>query len=407
MGFFDDLDDEALSGVAFKNIYVKREIVSYFCKHSNCTIADLCAELGLSTPKINDVILDLITEGLVKDYGKLESNGGRRPNLYGLVDDYGYYLGVDVKRANINIAVSNLSKNLVYAEMDIPFTLSNDEQSLESLCTIINAFISELPFSKDKIIGAGVSLPGRINQHTGQSFNSFYFKQANQESLSETIKRSIGLKVFLENDSRAMALAEFSAGVARGYENVLFLNVGHGIGVGIIINGKLYYGKSGFSGEVGHIPFYDNEIICTCGKKGCLETEASGWALVNKFKSKLSKGYSSTLAYKKFDDIRLPHIIDAAINDDVLAIELLAEIGEKLGKGISVLINIFNPEIVVLGGLMAKTGDIIKLPIKSALNKYSLSLVSNDTPVEMTEMKDQGGVLGACLLVRNQILNMA
>jgi glucokinase-like ROK family protein len=407
MGFFEDLTNEALSGVAFKNIYVKREIVSYFCKHGNCTIADLCVELGLSTPKINDVILDLITEGLVKDYGKLESNGGRRPNLYGLVDDYGYYLGVDVKRANINIAVSNLSKDLVYGEMDIPFTLSNDEDSLESLCAIINTFINELPFSKEKIIGAGVSLPGRINHHTGRSFNSFHFKQANQESLSETIKKNIGLKVFLENDSRAMALAEFSAGAARGYENVLFLNVGHGLGVGIIISGKLYYGKSGFSGEFGHIPFYDNEVICTCGKKGCLETEASGWALVNNFKSKLSKGYSSTLNYKTFDDIKLPHIIDAAINDDVLAIELLAEIGEKLGKGISVLINIFNPEIVVLGGLMAKTGDIIKLPIKSALNKYSLSLVSNDTPLEMTEMKDKGGVLGACLLVRNQLLNMA
>src|SRR5690606_27775596 len=98
--FFDDLTNEAFSGVAFKNIYIKREIVSYFCKHGNCTIADLCAELGLSTPKINDVILNLTTEGLVKDYGKLESNGGRRPNLYGLVEDYGYYLGVDVKRAS-------------------------------------------------------------------------------------------------------------------------------------------------------------------------------------------------------------------------------------------------------------------------------------------------------------------
>jgi predicted NBD/HSP70 family sugar kinase len=220
------------------------------------------------------------------------------------------------------------------------------------------------------------------------------------------IERNIGMRIFLENDSRAMAFGEFSAGVVHEEENVLFLNMDYGMGVGIMINSQLYYGKSGFAGEFGHIPFFNNEILCSCGKKGCLETEVSGWALVRKFKEKLAEGSTSVLSSMPVDEIKLNDIIDAAIKDDVLAIELVAEVGERLGKGIAVLINIFNPEMVILGGSLAETGEYIRLPIKSALNKYSLSLVNNDTQLKMSKLGEKAGVIGACLLVRNRLLGL-
>lgn len=402
MPFFNR-DFAELSGVATKNILFKKTIVSYFSKHGLCTIADLCEETGLSTPKVNDILLELVNEGIVKDYGKLESKGGRRPNLYGLVGSYGYFLGVDVKRANVNIGITNLNKELVFEQLDITFKLENNQKSLDQLFEIINEFLSTLPFNKAKILAAGVSLPGRINYNTGQSFNTFQFNKG-IDTLQGIFSKRLGIDAVLENDSRAMALGELTTGVAKSYKNVLFLNMGHGLGIGIIVNGSLYYGKSGFSGEFGHIPFFDNEIICDCGKKGCLETEASGWALIRKFKSKLAEGYSSTLSGLAAADIKLMDVVDAAINDDVLAIELVDEIGTKLGKGISVLINIFNPEIVVLGGSLSKTDELIRLPIKSALNKHSLSLVNNDTPLEMSTLGNKGGVIGACLLANNYLL---
>jgi predicted NBD/HSP70 family sugar kinase len=403
MTFLNELSDENISGVAYKNITLKKGIIAYFSRNGNCTIADLCAELGLSTPKINNVLNDLIAEGLVKDYGKLQSRGGRKPNIYGLVMESGYFLGVDVKQSHINIGLTDLQKNLVHLVERIPYQLNNDKESLQNLCDLINNFLKEAPVKRDKILGAGVNLSGRINYATGYSYSFFHF---NEEPLSKVLENSLGLRIFLENDSRAMAYGEFSTGIVRDEKNVLFLNIDYGMGVGIMIDSQLYYGKSGFAGEFGHIPFFNNEIICSCGKKGCLETEVSGWALVRNFKEKLAEGSSSILSHMPADKIGLNDIINAVNKDDVLAIELVAEIGEKLGRGIAVLINILNPELVILGGNLAQTSEYIRLPIKSALNKFSLSLVNNDTQLKMTKLGESAGVIGACLLVRNRLLGL-
>jgi predicted NBD/HSP70 family sugar kinase len=404
MTFFADLSNENTSGVAYKNITLKKAILAYFSKNGNSTIAELCGELALSAPKINSILNEMIAEGLVRDYGKLQSKGGRKPNIYGLVMESAYFLGVDVKNDHVNIGLTDLQKNLIHVKSYIPYHLHNSKESLDELCKIINHFIKEGPVKREKILGAGLNLSGRINYKTGYSYSFFHF---NEEPLSRVIGKNIGLPIFLENDSRAMAFGEFSAGVVHEEENVLFLNIDYGIGVGIMINSQVYYGKSGFAGEFGHIPFFDNEIICNCGKKGCLETEVSGWALVRKFKEKLTEGSTSILSSTPADKIKLGDIINAAINDDVLAIELVAEVGEKLGRGIAVLINMFNPEMVILGGSLAKTGEYISLPVKSALNKYSLTLVNNDTQLKMSKLGEEAGVIGACLLVRNRLLGLA
>lgn len=401
MSFFAELENEGPSGVAQKNIALKKSIIAYFSRNGNSTIADLCAELGLSTPKINSVLTELIADELVKDYGKMQSRGGRKPNIYGLVTSSGYFLGIDVKRAHINMRLIDLQKNQVCINNPIPYNLNNNEDSLVQLFAHIHDFIKEAPVKKEKILGAGISLSGRISYSTGQSYNSFKFIE---EPLINVMERNIGMPVVLENDSRAMAFGEFSLTETHQERNALFLNMDYGIGVGIMINGQLYYGKSGFSGEIGHIPFFNNEIICTCGKKGCLETEASGWALVRKFKEKIAEGSSSILSNIPIEEIKLKDVINAANKDDVLAIELIGELGEKLGKGIAVLINVFNPETVILGGSLAEAGEYIRLPIKSALNKYSLSLVNNDTELKMSELGDKSGVVGASLLIREKFL---
>ncbi len=400
--FFEELNSDNASGVAYKNVNLKKFILSYFANSGSATIADLCKELYLSAPKINTLLNDLISDGLVQDFGKVDSSSGRKPNLYGLVSDSGFFLGVDVKQTYINIGLSDFQKKLVHVSYNIPYTLTNDKGSLEELCALINNFIKELPCSKDKILGIGVNLSGRINYATGYSYSFFHF---DEEPLSKIMENHIGIRVFLENDSRAMAYGEFCSGVIKDEKNVLFLNIDYGLGMGIMINSQLYYGKSGYAGEIGHMPFFNNEIICHCGKKGCLETEASGRALVRIFKEELSKG-SSTVIKKKIDDIILDDIIEAAINDDVLAIELIAHIGEKLGRGIASLINVFNPELLILGGRLSSTEEYIRLPIKSALNKYSLSLVINDTQLKMSKLGLDAGIVGACLLVRNRVLSL-
>ena len=178
--------------------------------------------------------------------------------------------------------------------------------------------------------------------------------------------------------------------------------------IGIITDGKLFYGKSGFAGEFGHTPFFDNEIICSCGKKGCLETEVSGIAIENKLITRIRQGVSTVLQekYNRGETIHINDIIAAAKNDDTLAIELIEEAGEKIGKSIAFLINIFNPELVIIGGNLAQAGDYIMLPLKTAANKYSLSLVYNDTKFRLSKMNENAGALGAAMLIRNKVIGL-
>lgn len=400
--FFEELATENVTGVAYKNLHLKKMIISIFANRGNATIADLGKELNLSTPKVTNLVNDLMEEGLVEDYGKIDSTGGRKPNLYGLTADSGFFIGVEVKRHHINIGLLDFRKNLIRFAGKLPFQLSNTQESLDTLCQLIEQNIKELPVQKEKILGIGINLSGRINYATGYSYSFFNFSE---DPLSRILEQRIGIKTYIENDSRAMAYGEYSNGIVSGEKNVLFINLDHGIGLGIVINGQLYYGKSGFAGEFGHIPFFNNEIICHCGKKGCLETEASGQALKRMVVQKIQEGSTTAISrkHKRPEDIQLEDIIDAALNEDVLAIELIEEVGEKLGKAIATLINLFNPELVILGGAMAQAQDYIRLPLRSAINKYSLSLVNSDTQLKISGLGVKAGAIGACLLVRNKI----
>lgn len=394
--------DGDASGVAFKNKYLKRAIIAHLDTVSNATIADFSKELNISTPKTINLISELIQDELIKDYGKVDSTGGRRASMYGLASEAGFFIGVDVKRFSINIGLLDFKKNLVSIKEDVPYKLENTQQAFELLIVLIEDFISHLSIAREKVWGIGINLSGRINTESGYSYSYFHF---HEEPLATILKKRLGINVVLENDSRAMAYGEFCFGEVSNEKNVLFVNLDYGVGLGILIEGKLYYGKSGFSGEFGHIPFFDNEILCHCGKKGCLETEASGNALVRLFKEKIQEGSSSQLIklYGNLEDIKLVDIIEAAQNDDMLSIELIAQLGERLGKGLAVLINIFNPELVIIGGPLSQTGDLIRLPIKSALSKYSLGLVNNDTKLKMSKLGEKAGVMGGCLTARNHI----
>ena len=210
----------------------------------------------------------------------------------------------------------------------------------------------------------------------------------------------------IDNDTRAMTYGEYMHGCVKGEKDIIFVNVSWGVGIGIIIDGKVYTGKSGFSGEFGHVNAYDNEIICHCGKKGCLETEASGSALHRILLERIQSGESSILSTRisgEEDPITLDEIITAVNKEDLLCIEIVEEIGQKLGKQIAGLINIFNPELVIIGGTVSLTGDYITQPIKTAVRKYSLNLVNKDSAIITSKLKDKAGIVGACMLARSRM----
>lgn len=403
--FFKDIHEANKNGVAYKNIRLKKKILAHFATNETATIAELSKEFNISIPKINECVSELIQDELVKDYGKTTSAVGRRPNIYGLVANSAYFIGVQVGIDNLSISMINMKKDIVSKKDNIPYTLENNERSLLDICKEINEFIAKHNIVKEKILGVGINLSGRINYRTGYSYSYFNFYE---DPLSKLFEENIGIPTFLENDTKALSYAEFSSGILSDEKDALFVNVDNGIGLGILIDGQLYYGKSGFSGEFGHISIFDNDIICKCGKKGCLETEASGHALIRHVTQQINEGATSILTkkFKKTEDIKLNDIIAAAKKDDNLCIEAINYIGDKLGRGIASLINIFNPELIIIGGVVAKSEEYLSLPLKNAVNKYSLSTVNRDTKIILSSKNDNLASYGACLLLRDRLLNV-
>lgn len=389
--------------VGSKNALLKKRIITHYIYNGSSTITDLAKELDLSVPTVTKFISEMCEEGYINDYGKLETSGGRHPSLYGLNPESGYFIGVDIKKFAINIGLINFKGDMLELEMNIPYKFENTHAALEDLCNLIKAFIKKTEIDITKIMNICINISGRVNPESGYSFSMFNFSES---PLAEILSQKISLPVCIDNDTRAMTYGEYLKGSVAGEKNIIFVNISWGLGIGIIIDGKIYTGKSGFSGEFGHTHVFDNEIICHCGKKGCLETEASGSAFHRIFLERIKKGETSILSDRlkeKNRPLTLDDLIEAACKEDPLCIEIVEEIGQKLGKQIAGLINIFNPEMVIIGGTLSLTGDYITQPIKTAVRKYSLNLVNKDSVIVTSRLKDKAGIVGACMLARSRM----
>jgi predicted NBD/HSP70 family sugar kinase len=388
-----------------KNAILKKRIIQYLMLSGESSIADISKEIEMSVPTVTKLVVELLEEGFVLDSGKQNTNGGRRPNAYGINPESAYFVGVDVHRKQVILGAIDFNGKKIDEEQLMAYPLANTPEALDELCRIINLYIDGLPIAKEKILQVGVNLSGRISTSSGYSHSFFCF---DERPLSQIIEEKIGIPVTLENDSRAMAYGEYMAGVVKGEKNVIFININWGLGAGLILDGKLYYGKSGFSGEFGHISAFDNEIICGCGKKGCLETEASGFAMQRILMERCRQGSSTILSelIAEKGEVSLSDFVDAVLKEDVLAIEIVEHIGLNLGRWLAGMINLFNPELVVIGGPLSLTQDYIRLPIKSSMKKYSLNLVNQDTNLVISKLGERAGLVGACLLSRSKILGM-
>lgn len=403
--FFNQPEDDSLKGISHKNILIKKSIIAYMALNEDSTLADLARELHVSVPTITKLVGELVEESIVVDGGKIETAGGRRPNIFGLANSSIYFAGVDIGRDNIRYVITDLKNDIIISEKETDFVLADTVHSLDDICGRINHFIEHCGVERSKILGMGVCIAGRVNPNTGRSY--MYFTSLD-ESLRGILEERVGIRVLLENDTRARCYAEYFSGDVKAEKNMLYLHLGRGVAIGIITDGKLFYGKSGFAGEFGHTPFFNNEIICECGKKGCLETEVSGIAIEKKISEEIKRGVNTILRekYDSGETIRIDDVINAAKSDDNLSIELIEEVGEKAGKSIAFLINIFNPELVIIGGNLSCAGDYLMLPLKAATNKYSLNLVYKDTKFRLSHMNGDAGALGAAMLIRNQIIGL-
>lgn len=378
-------------------------VISHMISHGGGTVPEVAESLGVSIGTATKLISTLCEEGLVLDTGTVERGSGRKPHRYELNPAAAAFLGVDITENAIGMGIVDLSGEMILPEVSIPFNLNDTPRSLSSLVSIISSQLSQWEEYRGNIKMACANVSGRVNTSTGRSNTFFAFTQ---NPLSQVLSESIGVPFMLSNDTHSMAFASFvKGGLPPEMGNVIFINLNWGLGVGIFLEGKPYLGKSGYAGEFGHVYGYDNEILCRCGKKGCLETEISGQAFCRNLTERIRGGESSILGPRVLDrqePLTLPEAMDALKKEDILCIEVMENIGQELGKHIAGLMNLFNPDLVVIGGALADAGEYLLQPLKISVNKYCLQLVNQDTEIRLSSLHGGSGVLGACLVARSR-----
>jgi predicted NBD/HSP70 family sugar kinase len=388
-----ELRTKVVKSAELKNIIIKR---LYFDKALSC--AELSEILDKSIPSVSKAINELIEEGFVIEQGYAPSSGGRRPLMYALLPSAMYIVTVAMDQLSTRIQMVDLLNNPV-AEIALnELKLFANPHALSTLIDYINDYIAACGIPKDKIAGIGIGMPGFIDAAEG--INYTYLDSAGQ-SLTQLISAQTGVPAYIENDSSLIALAEQKFGIAKNHKDVMVINLGWGIGLGMIINGEIYRGHNGFAGEFSHIPLSEDGALCTCGKRGCLEAEASMLVVAEKAIKGIKKGHISSLKHTDKDQSKLVGnaIMEAANNGDQFAIELLSDAGYKIGKALAILIHIMNPESIVLSGRGAIVGKILLAPMQQALNKYCIPRLVSSTGLLISELGFNAELTGTAVLV--------
>ena len=258
-----------MKNTPLKNLIIKH---LYFDKGQSC--AELSEVLDKSLPSTSKAINELIEEGLVIEDGYARSSGGRRPIVYSIKADAMYMLTVAMDQFSTRIQLIDLLNNPVADMIIFELRLRDNPNALSHLILQINDYIDNTGFTKDKFAGIGIGMPGFINVNDGINYT---YLDADGQSLTQLITLETGIPTYIDSDSSLIALAEQRFGIAKNQKDVMVINLGWGIGLGMIVNDEIYRGHNGFAGEFSHIPLSEDNALCTCGKRGCLEAEASCW----------------------------------------------------------------------------------------------------------------------------------
>lgn len=373
----------SLPGLKEKRYLQKKAIIGFLYRMGELSKPEICRLTNVTTPTVSRMIEELIDEGWVIDRGCGNSIGGKRPHVFSLNPDAAYILGVDIGREYLRVAIFNLKNEPIEGILEYSSILEeqDDEATLRYVREKIDETIGRLNVDRAKIKMAGFALPGLIDRE-GTSYTYLTYEQPGIKGILEEM---LQIPVFIDNDSKVMAMAEHTFGVAKDVNNVLCVSVNECIGLGMILNSKLYRGGIGMAGEFGHICISGLEASCHCGKIGCLETVSSGRAIEN-------------VAGKP-----LQEIIEAARKDDISAIDLLHRAGEKLGEGIATMIHLFNPDMVVIGGEIVQAGDLMLVPVQQAINKYALARMRGHCELKMSNLGVYSAILGTLMMVMEHL----
>ena len=346
--------------------------------------ASIANVTGLNKGTVSSLVSDLLEEKLIHESGPGESSGGRRPVMLLFNQLAGYSIGLDLGVNYLLGVLTDLEGNICL-EKQVKFNQLSYEEILDELFQMVDYLIEHAPPSPYGIIGIGIGVPGTVSK-SGEILLAPNLGWRNVDLLS-IMEEKYSLPVIIENEANAGSYGEKKFGAGKDYHHIIYVSVGIGIGVGLILNGELYKGSNGFSGELGHMTIEMDGMKCGCGNEGCWELYASEKALV---KNAQDKG----LAIPNNREHTLESLITLAKEGNSEAIALFHQIGDYLGVGINNISNIFNPELVIIGNRMADAKDWLMEPLMNRIKSQTLWFQQQNLDINFSELSTHSTALG-------------
>lgn len=355
---------------------------------------ELSKRSQLAPASITKITRELIDAHLIKETQFQESSSRGRPAI-GLVpaNEGWQFLSIRLGRGYLTIALHALGGEILVEErQDIEQLHQVDV--VEKLLQEINVFFANHVSELDRITAIAVSLPGLVNSSDGVVLQMPHYNVSNLP-LGEIIHQETGLPVFIGNDTRSWALAEKLFGNSRGIANSILVSIHHGVGAGIVLDDNVLQGKTGNVGELGHIQIKPYGKRCFCGNHGCLETVASLQAILEQVKTQLDAGHESMLSNML---LTIEAVCDAAVEGDSLARQIIIELGHNLGQAIAIMVNLFNPQRILIGGEFNRAKSVLYPAIMERIRSQTLPVYFRDLEIEQSCFYTQATMPGAALV---------
>ena len=313
-----------------------------------------------------------------------------------------YRVGVDVGGTNVKLALVDLNGKIVYSNTTPTRADLGYEHSITNIQNAIEELMKETNTNKDSIEAIGFGFPGQIDYQKGVVRLLPNMPGWVDVPVAKIMQDKFGITTKLDNDVRVATLGELKYGAGKGCENLVCITVGTGIGSGLVFNGKLIRGAKNAAGEIGHIKLTMGDgPICGCGDYGCCEAYASGPAIVAEAKEYIKGGKSSKFKELATEELSPYIVAQAALQGDAVAKRIYAKMGEIIGLGLTSVINLLNPEKVIIGGGVADAGDILFNPIRETIAKRAMPIQASAVEIVPAQLGNTAGVIGASLLIES------
>jgi predicted NBD/HSP70 family sugar kinase len=368
-------------------------IVDFLRVNGTASRAEMARQTGLSRSTVSTLVADLQRRGIVVEQpGRFAGEGqpGRPAALLQLDPAAGAAIGVDFDHDRVRVAVSDLSR-IVLGEASATFDVDHDAAgALDLAADLVDRLLAEVDIGRDRVIGTGMALAAPIDHQRATLHNSAVLPGWADVDAGAELEQRMGTTVYVDNDANLGALAEVTLGAGRNARFATYIQIGSGVGAGMVVDGRPYRGARGTAGEIGHVVVDPRGPLCRCGNRGCLETVASTGALLALVRA--SRG----------EELTVQEMIAEALNGDAGCRRAITDAGRVVGGVLAGLVNLFSPEMVVVGGDLGEAGELLLEPLREAVKRDALPEAVTGLEIVGGELGERANLLGALALVLMQ-----